>query len=313
MSDIEEHFSKLKKRESEINFQIENYNRTISTYKNIAWWLVVAGLVIIGLSLYDFLKNNTEPGFGLNLYGDFLSGSVGSIWALSGILFIYIAFLGQRQQLLYQKIDLLYNHFEMIQTRNEMKKQNKTFAMQRFENTFFQMLDLFNSVIESTELNVSTPVQKSRKAFIFIAKELEDEVSLYSRNPSIIAVVLQSKEKSTRINTLDYLTVNDLNIIYDRIYQRYQDVLGHYFRTYYHIIKLVDKTNGIDKAHYISIARAQLSNSEQLLLFYNCLHKNGTEKFKPLVEEYALLHNMNIDELPSLYYKEFYKKSAYGI
>jgi hypothetical protein len=35
------------------------------------------------------------------------------------------------------------------------------------------------------------------------------------------------------------------------------------------------------------------------MLFFNCLSDNGKEKFKPLIEKYAILKNIRHDLLPS--------------
>jgi len=98
---------------------------------------------------------------------------------------------------------------------------------------------------------------------------------------------------------------------YNSLYNDEKSNLSHYFRTFYHIIKFIDNSEIENKKQYISIARAQLSSYEQIIIFYNCLHDNGKEKFKPLIEKYALFKN--IDE--SLIFNEAhlleYNESAY--
>jgi hypothetical protein len=48
--------------------------------------------------------------FAFNEYGDFVGGVVASIWSLAGLMFIYVAFLGQKLQLLLQQLELRYTH-----------------------------------------------------------------------------------------------------------------------------------------------------------------------------------------------------------
>lgn len=48
---------------------------------------------------------------------------------------------------------------------------------------------------------------------------------------------------------------------------------------------------------YASIVRATLSQYELVLLFYNCLSSNGKEKFKPLIERYAIFNNLRVELL----------------
>ena len=70
----------------------------------------------------------------------------------------------------------------------------------------------------------------------------------------------------------------------------------------------------LGKKFYTNFVRAQLSSSELGLLFYNCLGGYGNEKFKPLVEKYALLKNMpkRDDFLIEPRHKKFYRRSAFG-
>jgi folate-dependent tRNA-U54 methylase TrmFO/GidA len=60
----------------------------------------------------------------------------------------------------------------------------------------------------------------------------------------------------------------------------------------YHAIKFVKNSELEDKRRYTSLVRATLSQSELTLLFYNCLSPVG-QKFKPMVEEFGLLKNLD--------------------
>src|SRR5690606_27107941 len=99
--------------------------------------------------------------------------------------------------------------------------------------------------------------------------------------------------EQSAIKDLSEATVEQTVEAYDKLYSEDKSDMSHYFRTIYHIIKFVDKSEIENKKQYISIARAQLSSYEQILIFYNCLHENGNEKFKPLIEKYALFKNID--------------------
>ena len=72
--------------------------------------------------------------------------------------------------------------------------------------------------------------------------------------------------------------------------------LDHYFRHLYRIIKYVDDQRELfslkERYEYVCLLRAQLSDYELGLVFYNCLSDNGRERFKPLAEKYALFNNL---------------------
>jgi hypothetical protein len=83
--------------------------------------------------------------------------------------------------------------------------------------------------------------------------------------------------------------------------------LGHYFRNLYHLFKFVKDAESLKHSdgkieyqntrRYTSLVRATLSQFELGLLFYNCASKLGSERFKPIVEEFGLLKNFNTDGL----------------
>lgn len=97
---------------------------------------------------------------------------------------------------------------------------------------------------------------------------------------------------------------------YELFYRKWHDDLGHYFRAIYHLFKIIDEDCPADKAKYARIARAHLSNSELILIAYNCSVGVGRFKFKRFVNKFALLHNAR-PSAGMLFYKaelEFFKR-----
>ena len=117
----------------------------------------------------------------------------------------------------------------------------------------------------------------------------------------------KEKEKNNNLNEQEIC--EKAYLIY---YQYHQSDLGHYFRNLYHIFKFIKKSEIENKKSYTNLVRAQLSNDELFLLFYNSSSTLGKDKFLPLIEEYNLLKNLNrkffIEENNHL---DFYKNSAY--
>ena len=65
-------------------------------------------------------------------------------------------------------------------------------------------------------------------------------------------------------------------------------------------MKFIDGSDLItteEKYHYTSILRAQLSEYELVMLYYNSLSDFGNEKLKPLVEKYSMMKNLRKDDL----------------
>ncbi len=122
-----------------------------------------------------------------------------------------------------------------------------------------------------------------------------------------------------RIYKDEYYSKNEYSIINDKIdnsfesfFEKYQETLGNYFRNLYNIFKFIDNSDipFENKQLYTRLIRAQLSNYELLLLFYNCLSKNG-EKFKVYANRYNLFNNLNQSKLLDKTHIELYERKAF--
>lgn len=80
--------------------------------------------------------------------------------------------------------------------------------------------------------------------------------------------------------------------------------LGHYFRHLYLTVKSIANNTIVieyeDRMKYLRILRAQLSNHEQILLFYNWLSEYGNDwenEVHSFFTEYCMIHNLAYDSL----------------
>ena len=269
---------KKKKKKSQIN--------------TVAILSIVFVLVIWCINLFT-LEEDVNRG----TYGD-MFGAVNALF--SGLAFagIIITLYYQNYQIKLQRRDLKFTKKETAATRKEFELQNKTITTQRFENTFFQMLSLYNNQVDNLvyKTHYSKSMFKGKKSFTGLRNDLKFSIE---RNFTIANSEKSDPEKQILMDQLrldDTLSFLDTKFIisnYNTFYNRNKDDLAHYFRNVYHILKLIHNTSDIDKALYVSILRAQLSDNEQAILVYNCLHKNGLEKFKPLAETYSLFQNLD--------------------
>jgi hypothetical protein len=218
----------------------------------------------------------------------------------SGLAFwgVIYAILLQKSELELQRRELRFTRSEVRGQKEQLEAQNATLKQQRFENTFFSLVNLFNSIVGSMEFTKGTGTMSpqtfhGRECFILLYNDLQREYS-----------------------GQEHLTPNDKPLqlclaVYDRFADYRQDAVGHYFRTFYNIVKFIEKSQVEDKQTYINILRAQLSSSELYLLFYNCLSKYGSQKFKPYVEQFGLLENLTLANLIRREHKDLYNESAF--
>lgn len=83
----------------------------------------------------------------------------------------------------------------------------------------------------------------------------------------------------------------------------YSEFLGHYYRLLFQIVKFVVNKNFLsyeEKRNYLRILRAQLSNHEQVMLYYNWKADYGHKwenKVNKFFTDYRMIHNINDDML----------------
>lgn len=243
--------------------------------------------ILIGWVFKDKDGYETYKEFGP--VGDWIGGTSTPIITLASFIILLAAFLAQKEE-------LQATREEMNLTRKEFKEQNKTLTRQRFENTFFQMVSLHHSIVNSIEHTEIESYSKSYTETQYTSKIIQGRAYI-----SNIARPLVSYEWS------DTLDLRSLKQKYNNIYQENQGELGHYFRNLYHIIKLIDESAELEndnnsefeeRKKYIRIIRAQLSTDELLLLFYNSITDEGS-KFHALIIKYKLLNNLSVKLVPN--------------
>lgn len=89
-----------------------------------------------------------------------------------------------------------------------------------------------------------------------------------------------------------------------RSHTGYSSFLGHYFRHLFMMVKFVVESDNVkgyeEKMKYLKMLRAQLSNHEQIMLFYNWISGYGEaweNDENQYFTEYRMIHNLWKDEL----------------
>lgn len=229
----------------------------------------------------------------LNIIDSNERGVFGDKFGAINSLFSGLAFVGLIVTLRYQKEELELQRQELAETRKELEgqkkefeEQNKIMRRQSFENTLFNMLSLQQEIVNELHYISKDRVEftiesKGRSVFDFFYNTKITYFGDY-RHSRIYGIRDLIKYKG---NVKAYVSVEELSIF------------DSYFRHLYRIFKYIDKSPLIDESQrydYTCIVRAQLSENELLMLFYNALniHENGEYKFKNLIERYAIFNNL---------------------
>lgn len=249
-----------------------------------------------------------------NEIGDTLGGIMGPVVALIGVLLTFLAFWAQ----------YVANQEQRNQFQHSLIKQDDDKKEQQFESQFFEMLRLHKENVDELKvvsLTDNVEVQR-RQVFEVMANEFSTMLSyvtfadfdlnadnyLSTYNVFFWGYASEAQnlsESAQQILRLEGVTTNTPMINFTN-HRGFSSSLGHYFRHLFMMVKFVVESKIINeydaKMRYLKILRAQLSNHEQIMLFYNWLAKsyggsweeeNGNHYFT----EYKMIHNLWVGEL----------------
>jgi hypothetical protein len=271
--------------------------RIVTFNQNMQWLFIGVVLVfILNASLFILLKDDC--------------GTFGDQFGASNALFSGLAFAGlivtillQRRDLRLQRKDLKMQRKELQITnkqlegqKEQLEEQNKTLKVQRFENTFFQMLTQFQEIVNNL-------------TFTYLDSERENR--LIAEGRECFAIAFESAPHKSSIPEMKTMNTSGWYVGMRHIIKTFgkegymnsfsPSYFDHYFRFIYRILKFV-KTSPLvtdfdEEYEYTCMLRAMLSRYELVWLYYNGLSDYGKEKLKPLIERDAMLKNLREDFL----------------
>ena len=235
-----------------------------------------------------------------------ITGTFGDSFGAVNALISALAFAGVIVTFRLQRKELDLQRQELKAQREEFTQQNKTLKLQRFENTFFHMMELQQQIVNDLYIQLNEREQVTQGGQH--SNEVIVDTSVKGRQvfEYIYLMRTQFRRKEGCFGTILCKGLKCYNQVI------YRELLDHYFRHLYTILRYVDETDAfnvndegvedskytfVQKYHYTTIVRATLSRYELLLLYYNGLSEFGKLKLKPLIERYALLNNLDIQSL----------------
>jgi hypothetical protein len=263
----------------------------------LSFRVAVLGAILFALAIWAFWGLVGIRWFARFWHGNYGSptleelGQVGDLFGGINALFAALAFSGVAVAAYMQ--------------RQELDLAHEQHTRQTFEPLFFQLLTLHKSISEGVRLRINAdwPWEDSPfdRRISDASKTLRNEILHHW-----MAIVAAQEDERRRL----------LLVSFDDLYSRNEDELGPYFRSLYHIFKLVHESglSEKDRIKYANIARALLGTEALFLLLVNCVSRRGKE-FLPLVETYGLLKHLRLQEngnasIEAIIVEWFYKPTA---
>lgn len=299
---------------------------------------IALGMLILGgiISIY-FIINTYLDGYWIwgsytkydvtGQFGDFFGGAIGTFFALAGTLLVVLTFKEQAKQNKRESFETKF--YEMLHLHKQNIDEIQVDGLkgrEAIERLFYYLKDIYKIVEDAvTTIESTNPISSDEK-----------EVKLFYR----MKVFLSNRNNKLKfIHNLSYgyffygienyyVTKDKQDVQYDiNVYITFilvsqkkpksllvprNSLLGHYFRHLYQTIQFIAKEEDFkenDKYNYAKMVRAQLSDFEQALLYYNSLSVMGQNWIKPIgknnIKEMCLIARFRlIKNMP--YYFEYF-------
>jgi hypothetical protein len=220
-------------------------------------------------------------GSDLGTFGDFVGGTLNPILT-------FLTFMGLLITIVLQQTELQETRAELSRSATALESQLKALDRQNFEATFFKMLALHNTIVNAMDVHrKSSDTLHGRDCFRFFFTSYK---SIFEENTT-------------------HEELNRIKNSHIAFWKQFQQDLAHYYRYLYNLIRFIDESE-VEKVRYMRIVRAQLSDYELLVLFYNGLTPKAT-KFKAYIETYGLFDNLASELLIDPSHLDFYEESAF--
>ncbi|TXE05541.1 MFS transporter [Algoriphagus aquimarinus] len=274
--------------EKDLKIQYDGLESEISKFRKWAIFLAFMAFIPFPIAaIFNFIVFDSF--LTLADFGGYIGGVASPFGAISGILFVYVAFLGQRQQLLYTQQEIRINQIELRDTRKEIEGQkeqlilqNKQFQIQSFESTFFNLLTHFRN---------SGPVDMLKKTYILLFADfnqigLKIEPDGYgghisSRRPDADQILAKQEFFFRTIRNLDNVEYSNVKNSLNQLLS----ILGHIFS-----IKNIPN-------NHLNTLILNIPKEELYVLFYIFIY--NPEAFLPPQRKHLEIFFL---ELPQSYY-----------
>lgn len=313
-------------------------NKSDSLFKIVAISIVVCLIIWSGGLILTHWFANTffapSEGGSMNnpaLLGD-SSGIVNALISAFAFAGVIVAIIMQRNELRLQREDLELQREELKNTtrelslqREEFEIQNKTLQLQRFENTFFQMMSLQQELINNLYFSckVYAPYEKEVSYYAepvineeIIDKDIEGRESFYFLYEKALLSFENNQYRDGLKNIIYCIVKPATDTYFSDLYCNLKEpkLLDHYFRHLFSIVAFVDTQSILEESEkgvYINMIKNTLSPYESIWIFYNSLSNNSSLGDKTLIEKYKLLSTLREELLVNRGHKYNYNPSAY--
>ncbi len=190
-------------------------------------------------------------------FATFVAGTAGPLWTASGVLFVYVAYLAQREQLDRQEVEIRANS-------EELRRQN-------FERTFFTLLDLRVRIIDGIQVR-QTDIQFFNRNVTPASHDLYGRSALQKIASYLVSGVRNADDTAHQWEAQGdrpYDLIEALTDGYDDFHKSWKEFTTPLNGNALFLVSFVESASGSDRENYRRLLRAHLSIDEVVLLVYH--------------------------------------------
>ena len=172
-------------------------------------------------------------------------------------IFSALAFAGVIVAIYLQRNELILQREELESTRTEFVMQNQTLKKQRFENTFFNLLNVHHGIVEKIHFENCN----GRDAIVFLLDHFKVHLTAALTNGNLKRLSIENfREHQSFVMTQFAYT-----------YRLYEKHLAHYLKNLIFLAKYARSSELLvesERQIYYDVISSQLNPHEIILLFY---------------------------------------------
>lgn len=206
-------------------------------------------------------------------FGDLFNGILPPLLTFSSFVFLLLTVIMQNIQMRATLNELQLSRIEMSSSTNALELQVKNLDLQKFDNIFFSLVENYKNLIKELR----------EEDFYDDGKKINDRYDIYvSKKLKNIDVKIDNKE-------------------FVKFWNESKDSFLSIFLMNYQILKYIEENVDIvlaslETKRYIGILRAVTPKEIIFLIYVNC-GLNDFEKYRKLIEKFALLEHIHFDKL----------------
>ena len=234
-------------------------------------------------------------------YGDFVGGVIGTIFSVVSVLLIILTIIYQNTtncrnatiDQFFKMLDCHYSNINMLEIKTiSRKKEHEGKIKNRrafvvFKIQLSKILEIIKEINKKNNLCLSE-LEIADISYVIFYYGLDAEWKEFSKDKL-------EKYRCSNLIIKEFLKKqHELRKQYT-IGRTNQTSLSAYFRNLYNTIKLIDNSNlsHKEKKQYITILRAQLSNPELYILYFNILSRFGRKwRDSGYITRYEFIKNL---------------------